>query len=292
MKKYIGLIGFPLRHSLSPVIQQAALDYYNLDISYMLWETTRDDLPEAIRKLRMQQNIGANVTVPYKETVIALLDDIADMAVQIGAVNTIIKKDGKLTGLNTDVRGFSDALKNYTGFITAGNKAVVLGAGGAARAVCFSLLHEGIKSILIVNRDVARANRLKEHLLRYCAEKRLAKEITVVPLYENDLKSRLADSGLLVNCTTFGMKHGELEFISPLAQEVIPADALVYDLVYNPNRTPLIKAAQAAGAETLGGLPMLVYQGAASFELWTGKQAPVEVMMKAAEKQLANNEKV
>ena len=288
MKKYIELIGYPLKHSISPVVQQVALDYYGLDVSYKLQETKPTELGDVVTQLRSSQYLGANVTVPYKETVIPLLDDIDVLAEQIGAVNTIKKTNGRLEGINTDARGFLDALSEIAGFSASGKSAIVLGAGGAARAVCFALIEENLQNLVIVNRNMERAQLLKDHLLRYCAEKGVNVSLNAVSFEESEIKKYIGDCQLLVNSTTFGMKHSEHEHLSPISKALIPVDALVYDLVYNPANTPLLKIARDAGAKTLGGLPMLVFQGAAGFELWTGNKAPVDIMMKAGVEALAN----
>ena len=142
MSRYIGLIGYPLKHSVSPYFQQAALDYYQLDVRYEAWETTPAELADIVKNLRKPQNLGANVTVPYKEAVLPLLDEVDGLANSIGAVNTIVKEDDKLLGFNTDAYGFIEALDKEGHFDPEGKRVVLLGAGGVARAVSFVLLQE------------------------------------------------------------------------------------------------------------------------------------------------------
>jgi len=282
MPKFIGLIGYPLKHSISPYFQQAALDYYQLDIRYEAWETSPEKLEATVASLRTPQNLGANVTVPYKEAVLLLLDGIDDLASLIGAVNTIVKKDDRLWGFNTDAYGFIQALYKEGHFEPEGKRVVILGAGGVARAVCFALVREKASSLIIVNRTPARAKTLAESLRSYIAEIGLETEVTALPGQSLSLGRTFAHCQLIVNCTTIGMKYGLQEGQAPLNIEVIPRGVLVYDLVYNPCPTPLLLVAQKAGANTLNGLAMLVYQGAASFELWTGREPPVDIMLKRA----------
>ena len=278
MTNLIGLIGYPIKHSISPYFQQAALDNYHLDIRYELWETKPGRLESTIARLRKPHNLGANVTVPYKESVLPLLDEVEELASLIGAVNTIVKRDDKLVGFNTDARGFIQALSKERHFESEGKRAAILGAGGAARAVCFALLREKASSLVIINRTTARAEALADSLRKYMAESGLETEVTTLPWQSSTSSETFSHCHLIVNCTTIGMKYSPQEGQSPLSFEVIPKDVLVYDLVYNPYPTPLLQLARKAGADTLGGLAMLVYQGAASFELWTGRKAPIDIM--------------
>jgi shikimate dehydrogenase len=282
MPKLIGLIGYPVRHSISPYFQQAALDYYQLDIRYQAWETAPQKLEATIAKLREPQNLGANVTVPHKEAVLPLLDEVDELASLIGAVNTIVKKDNKLWGFNTDAHGFLQALHKEGHFNPEGKRVVILGAGGVARAVCFALMREKANSVLILNRTLVRAKALADSLRSHMAEIGLKTEVTTLPWQSLTSGGTFDRCHLIVNCTSVGMKDNSQEGQSPLSLEVIPRGILVYDLVYNPCPTPLLQLAQKAGANILDGLSMLVYQGVASFELWTGKEAPVDIMLQRA----------
>ena len=286
MTKYIGVIGYPLKHSVSPNFQQAALDYCKLDMRYEAWEVKVDDLPSAINRLRQPQNLGANITVPYKETVLQFIDEVDGFASLVGAVNTVVNSDGRLAGFNTDAAGFLKALREDALFEPANKKALILGAGGAARAVSFGLLQEKVSALIVANRSLTKAASLAGALVKHVVNSNMKTEISVVPLQSADLATVVGQCQLIVNCTTVGMKHYSDEGQSPLAERLIPKDALVYDLVYNPSQTPLLRMAKAAGAKTIGGLPMLVYQGAASFKLWTGREAPIDIMLTAAKKAL------
>jgi shikimate dehydrogenase len=286
VKQFISLIGYPLKHSVSPDFQQAALDYCNLDMRYEAWELKADDLPSAIDRLRQPRNLGANITVPYKETIIGLLDRIDDFAGLVGAVNTVVNTDGRLTGFNTDATGFLKALREDAGFEPSNKKVLILGAGGAARAVSFSLLREKVGALIIANRSLSKAESLADALAKHATHSKSRAEIAAVPLPSANLEKVIGQCQLIVNSTTIGMKHSSDERQSPLRERLIPRDALVYDLVYNPSQTPLLRLAKAAGAKTIGGLHMLVYQGAASFKLWTGREAPLDIMLLAARKAL------
>jgi shikimate dehydrogenase len=279
MTKFVGLIGYKLKHSISPQFQQAAFDYLRLDISYEVWETAKDDLPKVVEGIRDPSKLGANVTIPYKEAVLPLLDDVDNDARRIGAVNTIVNRGDKLIGYNTDASGFMRALRE-DGFSPINKRVVLLGAGGVARAVGFALVDAGVKKLVILNRTQSRGEALAWDLKVSDAE--------VVALSWKDGKTltALGECDLLVNGTSVGMKDSAGEGRSPIGIGLIPKRALVYDVVYNPIETPLLAAAKKAGARTLGGLPMLVYQGAASLEFWTGKSAPIDIMMRTAKRAL------
>lgn len=278
MTRLVGVIGHPLGHSISPAFQQAALDHLGLDIRYQAWDTPPGQVANLMLRLRGPEHLGASVTVPYKEVALGLVDDLDGLARRIGAINTLVNREGKLIGYNTDAGGFLRALKEEGGFQPRGRRAVVLGAGGAARAVAFALAGEGAASIAIINRTRERALALAEEL-RPVEAQALAPQ-------DPGVARALGGCHLVVNCTSVGMRHSSTEGESPLKAELIPPQALVYDLVYNPPLTPLLRAAQGRGARTLGGLAMLVYQGAEAFQLWTGREAPLEVMMRAAREAL------
>ena len=287
MSRHIGLIGYPIKHSISPYFQQAALDYHRLDIRYELWETSPAQLQDRVNDLRKPQNVGANVTVPHKEAVLPLLDEVDDLASSIGAVNTIVKKDDRLFGFNTDAYGFIEALDKEGNFDPEGKRVVILGAGGVGKAVGFVLVQSRVASLAITDGIFERAKALAENLMRHIKDsspssKDLEPDITAFQWQSLSSAVTLNKCDLIVHCTTVGMKHSSQEGQSPLSLGVIPSSVLVYDLVYNPWLTPLLELAQKAGANILGGLPMLVFQGAASFKLWTGREAPVDIMFDKA----------
>ena len=291
MTKRMGIIGYPIRHSISPVFQQAALDHYALDATFRAWEVEPKALPQFVEELRSPETWGINVTVPHKEAVIPLLDHVDDWAHSAGAVNTIVNEGTKLSGHNTDGSGFLRALEEHGRFSPEGRRVLIIGAGGSAKAVALALARQGVAAITIANRTLQRAQRLAELLEQQSPPGGVsdmpAVEVIALDRSGEALARGVAEADLLVNCTTLGMKHGPDADASPVPASYIPPQAVVYDLVYNPPETPLLREAARAGAATLGGLPMLVYQGAAAFELWTGRQAPVELMLKAAKGALA-----
>jgi len=263
------------------------LDYHRLDIRYELWETGPAQLQDRVNDLRKPQNVGANVTVPHKEAVLPLLDEVDDLASSIGAVNTIVKKDDRLFGFNTDAYGFIEALDKEGNFDPKGKRVVILGAGGVGKAVGFVLVQRRVTSLAITDGIFERAKALAENLMRHIKDsspssKDLEPDVTAFQWQSLSSAETLDNCDLIVHCTTIGMKHSSQEGQSPLSLEVIPSSVLVYDLVYNPWLTPLLELAQKAGANILGGLPMLVFQGAASFKLWTGREAPVDIMFDKA----------
>jgi shikimate dehydrogenase len=233
-----------------------------------------------VQGIRGFSKLGANVTIPYKEAVLPLLDKVDQLARRIGAVNTIVNKDDKLVGYNSDASGFMKALEKEGGFVPKGKRAILLGAGGAARAVGFALVSAGVKSLVILNRTQDRAEALAWDL------KVADTEVIALKWKDGRTLKALGECDLLVNCTSMGMKDSTAEGKSPIGIGLIPKRALVYDVVYNPIETPLIAAAKRAGARTLSGLSMLVYQGAAAFELWTDQPAPVDIMMRIAKRTL------
>ena len=275
----LGLIGDPVGHSISPVFQQAAFDALGIAARYERWQTSLEELPARIATLRREPYLGANVTVPHKEAVLALLDEVEHLARRAGAVNTIRRDGARLFGANTDVTGFRRALREAGGFAAGGKRAIVLGAGGAARAVILALEQEGTAAVAVANRHPERAERLVREL-------RTDASPDLVTLAWDEATSATALRGvdLLVHCTTLGMAGSPGDGVSPVSAAALHARLFVCDIVANPLETPLLRAARAAGARGLSGLAMLVYQGAAAFTLWTGAAAPVDAMLAAAER--------
>lgn len=267
----VGVIGDPVEHSISPAMQQPALDELDVDASYERWHTLASELPARIETLRAADALGANVTVPHKEAVLPLLDDVDILARRAGAVNTVVNRSGKLFGANTDIGGFAAALAEACP--DAGSRvALVLGSGGAARAVVLGLESLGVASILLWNRNRPRAERLAADLF--------PAPVTVLEADQAGLGRALRSAGIIVNATLLGWIPGE----SPLPEESLDhavGGTFVVDLTYR--QTDLLTAAEARGLPTLDGLPMLVRQGAEALRLWTGRSAPVGTMTRAAE---------
>ena len=280
--KYLGVIGHPRMRSLSPAFQQAALDHLRLDVVYEAWPTPEDGLETRLRGTRATSVLGANVTIPHKETVVPLLNELDEVSRKVGAVNTIINREGRLHGSNTDVAGFLRALREDVAFEPAGKRVVIAGAGGAARGVVVALIETGAASISLINRTYSRATRLIQDLRPIADNTKL----DAFPEMYASWGAALGSCDLLVNCTSVGSAGSGEEKESPLPVDLIRSTMLVYDVIYRPAETPLMKAARKRGAEVLGGLPMLVYQGAASLEMWTGQPAPVDVMFEAANRAL------
>jgi len=279
--KVCAVIGDPVEHSLSPCFQNAAFQHLGLDFVYVAFTVRAEDLRNAIAGVRSLGLYGLNVTMPHKINIINYLDELDENAEKIGSVNTVLNQDGRLIGYTTDGVGALNALK-YNGINPSGKKIVILGAGGASRSVSFALINEA-KELVILNRTVKRAEKLVSNLQNFVRERT---KIRSGGLTEENLKKELSDAHILINATPVGMSL--MEDKMPLDERYLHPNLVVFDLVYNPIETKLLKKARAIGAKTLNGLNMLIHQGAASFEIWTGIKAPIHVMMKAAEEELKN----
>jgi shikimate dehydrogenase len=281
-----AVIGWPLGHSISPAFQQAAFDALGLPVAYRAVPVAPPDLEAFVASLRRPTDggsrwLGVNVTIPHKQAIAALMDDATEEARQIGAVNTVICHGDRLIGHNTDATGFLQGMRDV-GVEPAGMAAVVLGAGGAARAVAVGLLRSGVTELAIANRSPERA----ESLCWTLQEAFPKATLKPLPLDAGVLRARLAIATLLVNTTSVGMHGGPDPNGCPVPPDALGARHVVYDLVYNPQITPLLAGAIAAGATIIKGLPMLVHQGAASFARWTGATPPLNVMFAAAREAL------
>ena len=277
----IGLVGWPVEHSLSPAMHNAALAELGLEARYELLPTPPDQVEATLERLRSGAWLGVNVTVPHKQAVIPFLDELGPAARAIGAVNTICWRDGRLLGDNTDAVGFVADLRQH-GFEPAGCHALLLGAGGAARAVAYGLASANC-AVTLWNRTAGRAAELAADLM---ASAQLAAPVQALPAGLGLDKLDASGYDLLVNCTSLGM-WPQVEGCPWPAELDLPAHWWVYDLVYNPAETRLMARARAAGAPATGGQGMLLYQGARALELWTGRTAPVEVMRAALQAALA-----
>ena len=271
-----GIFGYPIGHSVSPAMHRAAFARAGIDAAYAAWETHPDALEDAIANLRGAEYLGANVTVPHKRAAMARLDDIDDVAREIGAANTIVNRDGRLFGTNTDAYGFLESLRVESGFDPRGADVALIGAGGAARAAAYALANAGARSLTIANRTQERAAALASEIaVRGVSARGIGLDVP-------DFANSCANASLIVNSSSVGMLGGPAEGASPVPRGAIERGCVVYDMVYNPMETPLLAQAADAGAQTVGGLPMLVHQGAEAWTLWTGQDAPVETMLEAA----------
>ncbi|PZC44271.1 MAG: shikimate dehydrogenase [Chloroflexi bacterium] len=281
MLRKSGILGYPLGHSISPYFQNAAFGFLGIEASYQAWATKPEDLSDKVNALRSTSFMGANVTIPYKEAVIELLDEIDDWAEKVGSVNTVVNDSGTLVGYNTDTVGFIQAISEYGNYDPSGEAVLLIGAGGAARAAAYALVGNKVGSLVIANRTYQRAEKL-------ASEFSAKDKVSPVLLNSPGFLKAVDSASLIVNSTAIGMKHTSVENSNPLEGINVKAGVLVNDMVYNPLKTPMLVHAAETGAKILTGLPMLVLQGAASFNLWTGKEAPVDVMILAAQEALSD----
>ncbi len=263
-----GLFGNPVAQSMSPAMQNAAFQKLGLNFAYAAFPIANENLQDAVKGIKALGFRGVNVTIPHKVEIMAYLDEIDEEAKEIGAVNTIVNDGGKLIGYNTDGAGYVRSLLQETGIRLDGKRALLVGAGGAARAVSISLARHGVKEITIANRSVDKAKKLAENAERYT-------EVKAIDLGSLS-SSSLADTDLLINTTSVGM-YPQVDDL-PIPSEFLHSGLLVSDLIYNPMQTRLLKEAALAGASTHEGLGMFIHQGALAFKLWTGVEAPIDVM--------------
>ena len=275
--KNLGVMGWPIAHSLSPVLQNAAIEEAGLDYVYISLPVPPEKLKEAVAGLRAMQFTGWNVTIPHKQAIMAELDAVDEDARIIGAVNTVVNRDGHLTGYNTDCIGFMQPLA-HQGFLPKGKEATILGAGGAARAVIWGLLRAKVKRITLGVRNPAKASRLAEEFAAYG-------EIQVLHWEDSAFAEHLAVTDLLVNTTPLGM-YPHVEGMPPVDWTKLKKDALVYDIIYTPERTRFLSEAQAHGHAIINGEGMLAGQGAAAFTLWTGVAPDLALMKRALREEL------
>lgn len=266
----VGVFGWPVAHSLSPAMHNAAFAQQGLDWCYLPFAVAPEQLSQAVRGLRALGLRGANVTVPHKQAVMALMDELTPEARAVGAVNTIVVCEQGLLGHNTDIAGFRRTV-DEDGIDVRARTVVVLGAGGAARAVVYALVQAGAK-VMLLNRTVARAEALAQAM---------GIEVTAGVLDAVTLRQTLEGAALVVNTTPLGM--WPVVDASPWPEDVPwPQGVPLFDLIYNPGETRLMALARRNGGICLDGLRMLVYQGAEAYALWTGSYPPVEVMYRAA----------
>jgi shikimate dehydrogenase len=281
--KIIGLLGHPIKHTYSPFIHNIAIELKNLDYIYLPFDVPASGLKNALKGMLALGIKGFNVTIPHKENIIQFLTNVSEEASIIGSVNTIVNDLGKLNGYNTDVNGVFDTLSPYKDEIN-GNDVSIVGAGGAARAVIYTLVrHFKPKNIFLINRTEQRA----EALRKYFYEKMKFEGFRAFELFPPELVDIFKASKLIVNATSIGMFPDVDDTITTLEESFCPGQ-IVFDLVYNPPQTKLLKIAASKGAVTLDGLQMLISQGAKAFELWTGEQMPIDQINKALKLYLAN----
>jgi len=274
-----GVIGDPIEHTMSPVMHNAAFNRLGLDYRYLAFRVRKEELSKAVEGMRALNIRGLNVTIPHKVAVIPLLDKIDPLAEKIGAVNTIVNDDGVLTGYNTDATGFLRALLEQ-GVDPAGKRTVVLGAGGASRAISFAIAGRGAH-LVILNRQLELdwAEELAQRISHT-----FKREVKALKLDEPNLSVVLEKADILINTTSVGMTPDISE--TPVSTGLLKSGLVVFDAVYNPIKTRLLKEAEQAGAQVIGGLDMLAWQGALAFEKWIGQRAPLDLMKAEAIKAL------
>ena len=264
-----GILGDPIEHTMSPVMHNTAFKNKGVDYVYLAFRVKKEELGKAIEGMRALNIRGLNITIPHKVTVIQFLDELDHLAAKIGAINTIVNSNGVLKGYNTDATGFLQALRER-GIEPKGKRVVILGAGGASRAISFILAERG-SSLVILNRTWGKA--------KVCADRIseiFQSEATALKLNRENLATALSKADILVNATSVGMSPDTNE--TPVTSNLLKPSLIVFDIVYNPIKTRLQREAEVAGATVISGLDMLVWQGALAFEKWAGLKAPVELM--------------
>lgn len=275
--RQLGLIGHPVGHSVSPAMHNAAFAHQKMNCHYAAYAVEPAMLKGALEGIRALGFLGMNVTIPHKEEIIPLLDEVAPTARQVGAVNCIVNRGGRLVGYNTDGWGFLCSLEE-AGVKLPGLQVVVLGAGGAARAIALHLAMKRVTRVVITNRSAARAEVLAGEIRALVPDV----AVSAVEARSPEERNALMDAGLVVNCTPLGMK-GENAGATPVSDiNLLPQKAVVYDSVYVPQETRLLKEARLRGLRAVSGLGMLVHQGACAWEYWFGRRGPVPVMAGAA----------
>jgi len=277
--KICGVIGDPIAHTLSPTIQNSAFRHLNLDFIFLAFKVKTAELETSIKAVRALGIRGLNVTMPHKTEVINYLDEIDKTSRFLNSANTIVNTESKLLGYSTDGIGAIKALME-NGVELASSNVVLLGAGGAGRAIALSLV-ENVSKLVILNRDYKKAKKLELDL-----NLKFKKNVSAESLSTDSLTNNLRDSDLLINATNVGMISNKK--LSIVDSNLLTPNLTVLDIVYNPLETKLLADAREVGAKTINGIDMLIYQGAASFELWTGKKAPIDVMKNAVLKQISN----
>ena len=267
--KICGVIGNPIQHTLSPAMQNAAFKHLNLDFIFVAFKVTNTELEMAIQGMRSLNICGLNITMPHKKNVIKYLDEMDSLVRSLNSANTIVNKKGRLFGFSTDGIGAIKALQENDVHLSS-SKVVLIGAGGAGRAIAFSIVNK-VKDLVVLNRDPKKVKTLEFDL-----KLKNNKNIHCGILSENSLKKNLRSSDVLINATNIGMNpNSNLSIINP---KFLTSNLTVMDIVYTPLETKLLADAKKVGAKTIDGVEMLIYQGAASFKLWTGRKAPIEIM--------------
>jgi shikimate dehydrogenase len=277
----LGVLGDPVAHSLSPQMQNAALEKSSLEMHYARFEIAPDELQAALGFLPGLDFVGVNLTVPHKIAALTLVDEADETARQVGAINTIKVEHGKLRGFNTDGKGFSRAIREEFSVDLRDLRVLVFGAGGAARAIALECAKENCERLVIANRDPEKANQLVESLRGFFAGPRVLGPVPRLQAVAEDeaaLRFQIANTDLAVNATPLGLNHGD---DAPIPARLLAPHLMVYDTVYASGPTAFVSGAIEAGARAANGLSMLLHQGALAFEIWFDRPAPIEAMRRA-----------
>lgn len=278
----LGVFGDPVAHSKSPYFHNAALKASGQDLQYVRLHADAEIFPQAVKALPEAGFIGANVTIPHKQAALKAVDEADDYAKQSGAVNTIVVQDGSLYGFNTDGPGLVRAIREEFFVDLRDARVLLLGAGGGAgRAIAVQCALEGCERLVLANRTFEKATAMASELGQYFRSDRLigpADRCVAVPQTPEGLRTEIGQVDLVINASSVGMKRTDP---SPLPASLLTANLLVFDTVYSGGKSRLVEDAEAAGARACNGLPMLLHQGALSFEIWFNRKAPLDVMRKA-----------
>jgi shikimate dehydrogenase len=277
----LGVLGDPIAHSLSPQMQNAALGHYGIDMQYARFQISRDELKPALDLVRTLDFVGVNLTVPHKIAACDLVDEIDADASDIGAINTIASRDKRLIGFNTDAVGFARAVRSEFSVDLRDLRVLLFGAGGAARAIAVQCARSNCERLAIVNRDHDKAMVLVTSLQTAFAGPRVlgpVARLEAVLWEERALRFQLEHTDLVVNATPLGLKPSDPAI---LPATLLQPHLMIYDTVYAHHDTPLMESAIEAGARAANGLSMLLHQGARAFEIWFGREAPLDVMRAA-----------
>ncbi len=277
----LGVLGDPVAHSLSPQMQNAALKQCKIDKEYARFQISANELSEALQLIREHDFVGVNLTVPHKITALPFLDEVDDNAKRIGAANTIKIDNGKLRGFNTDGKGFSRAIREEFAVDLRDLRVMILGAGGAARAIALQCAKEHCERLVIANRAFDKAKALSEELREFFVGPKVlgpVPRLQAIPWEESALRFQIGNVDLVVNATAMGLNASDA---SPIPSRLLEPHLMIYDTVYAETRTAFLAAANEAGARAASGLSMLLHQGALAFEIWFGREAPLDVMRRA-----------
>src|SRR5256714_11320129 len=274
----LGVFGDPVAHSLSPQMQNAALKACKIDMQDARFQISPDELQSAFDLIRELNFVGVNLTTPHKIAASKLMDEIDDNVRRIGATNAVKIDNAKLRGYNTDGKGFARAVRQEFAVDLRDLKVMILGAGGAARAIALQCARENCERLVIANRTFATAQKLAEELREFFAGPRVlgpVARLQAIPWEESSIRFQIAHLDLIVNATPLGLNRSDP---SPIPARLLAPHLMVYDTVYGQGRTSFVSAAIEVGARAVNGLSMLLHQGALAFEIWLGREAPIEVM--------------